>query len=108
MIELDGDRIRFSHPLLASAAYAEAAADHRRESIAVSPWSSQNLRSARRYLALASERPDPEIAATLDEAAIRAASRGGAGGGCRACRARCEVDTLPVNRGKVAALDRRC
>jgi hypothetical protein len=68
VIELNGDRIRFSHPLLASAAHAEVAADHRRElyrrlaAVVVEP------EERARYLALAADQPDAEIAATLEAA----------------------------------------
>jgi DNA-binding CsgD family transcriptional regulator/tetratricopeptide (TPR) repeat protein len=76
VIELDGDRIRFTHPLLASAVYAAAdRADrnalHRRAAVLVGE---EDERA--RHLALGTEGPDAAVADALEEAARRADLRG--------------------------------
>ncbi|HEU5279121.1 MAG TPA: AAA family ATPase [Gaiellaceae bacterium] len=76
IIRIEGERIRFSHPLLASAAYARLSGAgrrrlHRRIATAVGD---QEERA--RHLARAANAPDPEVAAALDEAAEHAARRG--------------------------------
>jgi DNA-binding CsgD family transcriptional regulator len=76
LLELDGDRLRFSHPLLAAAAYE--AVDplrrrvlHRRLAAVVADEDERV-----RLLALASAAPDEEVAGTLEDAAVRALDRG--------------------------------
>ena len=76
VVELDGERIRFSHPLLASGVYGATAmrerrALHRRLAELV-PDSEERAR----HLAHAAEGPDESVAAVLDHAALRAHSRG--------------------------------
>jgi DNA-binding NarL/FixJ family response regulator len=72
---LEGDRLRFAHPLLRSALY-EAATPvqrrnlHRRLAMRVSG------EERARHLGLASQRPSAEVAATLTEAARSVAARG--------------------------------
>ena len=76
VIEVDDETVRFTHPLLASTVYANASSDERR---------SVHRRLARvvvddeeraRHLALATRRPDVEVAAALDVAASAAFARG--------------------------------
>jgi DNA-binding CsgD family transcriptional regulator len=79
VVLLEGDRVRFSHPLLASAVYsaagpAERRALHRR----LAPLILDPEERAR-HLALAAEEPDAEVAAALHEAAGRARARGAPG-----------------------------
>ena len=78
VLELDGDRIRFSHPLLAPACY-EAMPLHKRRQVhrrvailAIDP------EERARHLAIAATGPDEEIAAALDAAAAHAHARGAA------------------------------
>jgi DNA-binding CsgD family transcriptional regulator len=76
VIGIEAERIRFRHPLLASAAYARLSVDarrrlHRRIATAVAD---QEERA--RHLARAAEAPDREVAAALDEAAEHAPCRG--------------------------------
>ena len=76
VIEFEDDRIRFSHPLLASGVYgatrpSERRALHRRLADAV-PDPEERVR----HLALAAEGPHPDVASALEEAAKRAHSRG--------------------------------
>lgn len=76
LVTLDGDRVGFAHPLLASACYgaaspAERRAVHRRLAAAV-----RDPEERARHLALAATRRDGRIADALDAAAQRAAARG--------------------------------
>jgi DNA-binding CsgD family transcriptional regulator len=76
VIELDGDRIRFTHPLLASGVYAAATAEqrrvlHRRLAVLV-----PDLEEHARHLALGAEAPDADVASALERAAERAHARG--------------------------------
>ncbi|HEX9824947.1 MAG TPA: AAA family ATPase [Actinomycetota bacterium] len=78
VVVLDGDRVRASHPLLAAAALGHSLAGERRKlhldlSVAVT---GDGLRA--RHLALATVRPDAELAATLTTAAETASARGAA------------------------------
>ncbi len=76
VIELGDGNIRFTHPLLASAAYTSIGAVerqrlHRRLADAVS-----DPEERARHLALGAERPSEDVASALDEAAHVAAARG--------------------------------
>jgi DNA-binding CsgD family transcriptional regulator len=77
VVELEGDRVRFTHPLLASAAYGGTAGHRelhgRLAEIVVDP------EERARHLALAATGPDPSVAAALEEAARGAAARGATG-----------------------------
>jgi DNA-binding CsgD family transcriptional regulator len=76
VIELDGGRIRFTHPLLGSVLYSETPATkkrrlHRRLAAIVG-----DPEQAARHLALAAEGPDANVAGALDGAARGARARG--------------------------------
>jgi len=76
LVAFDGDRIRFTHPLLASASYSAMPLHHRRRihrQLASLPLGPEEVA---RHLALAATRPDEEIALALDRAAEHAAARG--------------------------------
>ena len=76
-----GERVRFRHPLIRSAAYAAGSADDRRTvhralaDVLVSPAEAERRIWHR---AAAAAGPDEEIAAELEETAMRAEARGGA------------------------------
>jgi DNA-binding CsgD family transcriptional regulator len=76
--ELDGERVRFTHPLHASVIYSQITPEHRRELhrrlVDVAPSAEERAR----HLALGSEKPGEEVAAELDQAALQAESRGAA------------------------------
>jgi DNA-binding CsgD family transcriptional regulator/DNA polymerase III delta prime subunit len=76
VIELDGERIRFSHPLLAACVYEGAYAEERRAAHARLAAVVSDLEERARHLALAAEGPDPAVAAELDRAALHASARG--------------------------------
>jgi DNA-binding CsgD family transcriptional regulator len=76
VLELDGSRVRFVHPLLASVCYQAAPLWRRRavHRLLADVVAEQEERAW--HLALAAEGPDAEVAAALDAAAERAAVRG--------------------------------
>ncbi len=78
LLELDGERVRFSHPLVSSAVYsglgpeARRALHERLAAVVVDP------EQRARHLALGATGPSDDVAAALDDAAERALSRGAA------------------------------
>jgi DNA-binding CsgD family transcriptional regulator len=76
VVELDGDRIHFTHPLLAPACYAAMPLHKRRELHRRLAELDVDLEERARHLALAATGPDEEIAAALDAAATHARARG--------------------------------
>jgi DNA-binding CsgD family transcriptional regulator len=77
IIEPDSDRVRFTHPLLASACYSMAAPSRRRaihRSLAAALEGSAEAHA--HHLALGAEQPDERVAEVLDGAAGDAARRG--------------------------------
>jgi tetratricopeptide (TPR) repeat protein len=76
VVGLEGARVRFTHPLFASAIYSGASAGRRRQ---VHRWLGEitpSVEERARHLALSAEGPDQNVAAALDEAARTAAARG--------------------------------
>ena len=76
IVSVVGSRIRFTHPLLAAAAYEAAAPGERREIHAALATLVGEREEQVRHLALAADGPDAAVAAALDEAAALARSRG--------------------------------
>lgn len=76
VIELDGNAIRFTHPLLASAAYAAASPDERRGLHRRLAELAEEDEERARHLALAADGPDATVAAALEHAAAGARARG--------------------------------
>lgn len=76
IIELAGDRLRFTHPLLASTHYASAPAAKRRELHRVLADVLEDEEERARHLALAAEAPDRQVALALEHAADIANARG--------------------------------
>ena len=76
VLEVDGERLRFAHSLLASVLYANATAAERRRLHARLATVLDDPEERAGHLALAAERPDATVAAELDEAAQRARARG--------------------------------
>ena len=79
VIVLDGDAIRFVHPLLASAAYGSVSATRARQLHAALAGAAGSADERARHLALSSDEPDEAIAAVLEEAAQRTRARGAPG-----------------------------
>ena len=78
LLELDGDRIRFTHPLLAPACYEAMPLHRRRQLHRHLADLDLDPEERARHLALAAAGPDELIAAALDEAAHHARGRGAA------------------------------
>ncbi len=76
VVEIVGDRLRFTHPLLASAVYQKIPAARRRELHARLSTIVRDPEERARHLALSVEGPDVAVAAALEEAAALAFSRG--------------------------------
>ncbi|MER5911184.1 AAA family ATPase [Streptomyces sp. NPDC001982] len=71
-----GPTIRFAHPLISAALYAEAPAHERRAAHAALSTAASDPIERARHLALATTGTDPEAAARLAEAAAQARDRG--------------------------------
>jgi len=76
VVEVDGERILFTHPLLASATYQQAPATDRRAMHRRLAGLVADPEEAARHVALGAEGPDPAAAAELDRAARLADERG--------------------------------
>jgi DNA-binding CsgD family transcriptional regulator len=85
VVELDGQTVRFSHPLLASICYDDAPPWRRRDVHAGLATAVSDGEERVRHLALAAERPDPRVAAALDEAAPHALARGAPAAAAELC-----------------------
>jgi DNA-binding CsgD family transcriptional regulator len=76
VLELVGGRVRFTHPILGSAIYADAP-EHRRRSVHRTLADVVDEAEQRGWhLALATERPSERVAAKVANAAVAAAARG--------------------------------
>ncbi|MGW3956073.1 ATP-binding protein [Streptomyces sp. NPDC004752] len=73
---LSGPAIRFAHPLISAALYAEAPAPDRRAAHAALSTAAGDPIERARHLALATTGTDPEVADRLAEAAAQARDRG--------------------------------
>ena len=76
VLEIDGSRLRFSHPLLASGAYGRLGEEERRQLHGRLAATTADPEERARHLALATTIPDPIVAAQLDAAAAYARGRG--------------------------------
>lgn len=74
--EPEGPAVRFAHPLISAALYAEAPAQERRAAHAALSTAASDPIERARHLALATTGTDPEVAARLAEAATLARDRG--------------------------------
>jgi DNA-binding CsgD family transcriptional regulator/tetratricopeptide (TPR) repeat protein len=79
VIERNGETLRFTHPLLRSALYAEMRPDERRSVHNRLATVAVDIEERAWHLALAADRPLEETAGILDTAAKHAASRGAPG-----------------------------
>jgi len=108
VLELDGERIRFTHPLLASAIGFRTPPEAKRVLHArLAPLVSDEERA--RHLALAASAPDARVAAVLEAAARRARSRGAPTAGAdlaeQALRLTPSSDADAIRRRRVEAAD---
>jgi DNA-binding CsgD family transcriptional regulator len=76
LVEVVGDRLRFTHPLLASAVYQRTPLARRRQLHARLATIVRDPEERARHLALSVEGPDDAVAGALEEAATLAGSRG--------------------------------
>jgi DNA-binding CsgD family transcriptional regulator len=76
LVHIDGHRVRFTHPLLASGVYAAAPPAERRAMHRLLATTVLDLEERARHLALGAVRADPQTATALDEGAVRARDRG--------------------------------
>src|SRR5437764_447141 len=76
VVELEGGRIRFAHPLLASAVYSSATPEQRRRLHAHIAGIVTDIEEQARHLALSHLEPDEAVAAVMDAGAERADARG--------------------------------
>jgi DNA-binding CsgD family transcriptional regulator len=76
VVEIDDGRVRFTHPLLAAAAYATMLPGARRRMHARLAEVVADPEERARHLALAATKRSTEIAAQVEDAAARAAGRG--------------------------------
>jgi DNA-binding CsgD family transcriptional regulator len=75
VVEIASDRVRFTHPLLASTVYSGASPSERRAAHRALADHAGDPEERARHLALSSDGPDPAIADALDEAARLARTR---------------------------------
>ncbi len=78
ILELDGERLRFTHPLLGSAVATRQTPRRRRLLHALLATIVPTAEERARQLALATAMPDPEIAAVVEEASENVHARGAA------------------------------
>ncbi|MFB9462655.1 helix-turn-helix transcriptional regulator [Streptomyces cinereospinus] len=76
MTEPEGSAVRFAHPLISAALYAEAPAHQRRAAHAALSTAASDPIERARHLALATTGTDPQVAARLAGAAMLARDRG--------------------------------
>ncbi len=109
MLELNGDRIRFTHPLLAPVCYDDMPLFRRRRLHRRLADLDLDPEERARHLALAAAGPDEEIAATLDLAATHARGRGAAQAAAELAERAIGLtppDALDgINRRRIAAAD---
>lgn len=77
VIEITGDRLRFTHPLLASMHYSSTPVSQRRELHRLLAAVIRDGEERAHHLALGAEAPDRDLADSLEQAADLAARRGG-------------------------------
>ncbi len=76
IVQVDGERVEFVHPLFAAAIYAEAPASQRREIHRRLAGTVDGADERARHRALATAEPDTDAASELERAANAAAARG--------------------------------
>jgi len=107
VVETEGSRVRFTHPLFASAIYSEAAPWRRRETHRKLSLIAPTAEERARHQALAAEGPDEDAAAALAEAARAAAARGAPSAAAELAElavARTPVELAPARRSRRLAV----
>jgi DNA-binding CsgD family transcriptional regulator len=106
LVAIDGGVVRFRHPLLRSVAYHAASGEQRRQAHAALATASDETADRRAWhLAAAAAEPDERVAVALEDAATRAAARGGLSTGAHtfARAADLSPETGPRSRRLLAA-----
>jgi DNA-binding CsgD family transcriptional regulator len=100
VVELDGSRVRFTHPLLTSICYEEAPLWKRRAVHRALAAAVADVEERARHLALAADGPDAVAASYLDAAADQAAARGATAAAAELCELAAELtpDDPPLAR----------
>ena len=94
VVELDGERVRFTHPLLASAAYQGHDAIGRRNLHRRLAEVVPDVDERVRHLALSTDAPDSDVARPLEEAAEHARARGASAKAAELCEQACRLTPL--------------
>lgn len=102
ILTIDGDRIRFAHPILAAAAYGSMPVSRRRTLHRAVAVLSDDLEERARHLARAAQGPDPTVATALDAAAEQAWRRGAPDAAVELLRMACRL-TPPTQVEALAA-----
>jgi DNA-binding CsgD family transcriptional regulator len=106
IVVVDGDRIRFAHPLFASGIYLDASTPRRREVHRRLARLVASLEEQARHLALATEGPDETVAFALERAAGGAFDRGAVDAAveltARACEATPAASRDALHRRRIA------
>jgi DNA-binding CsgD family transcriptional regulator len=76
IVTVDAERVTFTHPILAAAAYGSIPVTRRRDLHRAMAMLSDNLEERARHLATAAEQPDHQVAVALEGAAEQAWRRG--------------------------------
>ena len=79
VIAVEGERVRFTHPLYASAIYSMASAEERSRAHRRLASLAADAEQRARHLALCTEEPDSEVARTVAAAAREVRRRGAPG-----------------------------
>ncbi len=111
ILVVEAERVRFTHPLLASAIYGNATPERRRRMHERLAEVVSDPEERARHLALAATEPEETVAAELERAAAQAAQRGAQqaaaelfGGACRLTPARGDGDLPRRELAHAAAL----
>jgi DNA-binding CsgD family transcriptional regulator len=109
VVELEGERIRFTHPLLSSAVYSAATEERRREAHGRLAEAVMDREERARHAALAAEGPDAGVAVELEAAARLARQRGALGAAVDLCMLAADLTPRPnasdVRRLRLQAAD---
>ena len=98
VVDVDREgRIRFGHPLLASAVYDAAPAGHRRRVHRMLADQAADLEERARHLSLVTDQPDDDVATVLDAAAEHAAGRGASAAAAELARRALELTSESSN-----------
>jgi len=101
LVGVDGEAVRCTHPLIASAAYSRALPSRRRRLHGGLAAVVQDAEERARHLALAATGPDEAVAQALDEAATLARRRGASGAAAELVELAVHI-TSPADRAELA------